>query len=447
MSDQVRGVRELLKDRVVFGWTMYDWANSAFATTIMAAVLPVYYHQVAAANLPSEDAVAYWAYTAGVALILVALLSPVMGAIADVRPRKKAFLTAFALMGIAGTALLYFVGTGDWLKASIFYIIGNVGFAAANVFYDALLPYISRSPREMDMISTLGYAMGYLGGGLLLAVNLAMILLAPEDMTQWMTRLAFLSVALWWLVFTIPLWKWVPEPRSAAHNPSPEGNPVVQGFRQLWKTFTQLRQFPEALKFLLAFWLYTDGIGTIIKMATIYGASIGIGQTDLIGTLLMVQFVGIPFSILFGRLAARIGVKRGLYLALLGYVLISIGGYFMTKAWHFWALGFAVATVQGGSQALSRSLFGRLIPESLTAEFFSFFSVSAKFAGIAGPFLFGYVTQVFENSRLGIFALILFFVGGLVLLIPVNVERGRQQALAYDRQAAAATPAPGTVSP
>lgn len=445
MDHQIRGVRELLRDRVVLGWTMYDWANSAFATTIMAAILPVYYHQVAAANLPSDDAVAYWAYTAGVALVLVALLSPIMGAIADVRPRKKAFLTGFALMGIAGTALLYFVGTGDWLQASLFYIIGNVGFAAANVFYDALLPHISRSPREMDMISTLGYAMGYLGGGLLLAVNLAMILLAPEGMTQWMTRLAFLSVALWWLVFTIPLWKWVPEPRSS-HSPHPPGgNPVVQGFKQLWQTFTQLRQFPEALKFLLAFWLYTDGIGTIIKMATIYGASIGIGQTDLIGTLLMVQFVGIPFSILFGRLAARMGVKRGLYLALLGYVLISIGGYFMSEAWHFWALGFAVATVQGGSQALSRSLFGRLIPESLTAEFFSFFSVSAKFAGIAGPFLFGYVTQAFANSRLGIFALILFFVGGLVLLIPVNVERGRQQALAYDRQIADTAPVRGTV--
>ncbi len=430
MSDAVRSIRELLRDKAVFGWTMYDWANSAFATTIMAAVLPVYYHKVAAATLSEADAVAYWAYTAGVALVLVALLSPIMGAIADLRPRKKKFLTFFALMGMTGTALLYFVTTGDWLKASIFYIIGNVGFAAANVFYDALLPHISRNPKEMDMISSLGYAMGYLGGGILLAINLAMIMLAPEDMQGLMTRLAFLSVALWWLVFTIPLWKWVPEPRTVVK--AQGGNPVVMGFKQLWHTFMHLRQFREALKFLLAFWLYTDGIGTIIKMATIYGSSIGIGQTHLIGTLLLVQFVGIPFAVLFGRLANRIGVKRGIYLALFGYVLISIGGYFMSKPWHFWALGLAVAMVQGGSQALSRSLFGRLIPQSLTAEFYSFFSVSAKFAGIAGPFIFGYMTQVFQNSRLSILAVVFFFISGILLLIPVNVEKGMTEAQSYD---------------
>ncbi len=430
MSDAVRSIRELLRDKAVFGWTMYDWANSAFATTIMAAVLPVYYHKVAASTLSEADAVAYWAYTAGIALIIVALLSPIMGAIADLRPRKKKFLTFFALLGIAGTALLYFVSTGDWLKASLFYIIGNVGFAMANVFYDALLPHISRNPGEMDMISSLGYAMGYLGGGLLLAVNLAMIMMAPEGQTGLMTRLAFLSVALWWLVFTIPLWKWVPEPQTGVKTYT--GNPVVQGFKQLWETFTHLRQFREALKFLLAFWLYTDGIGTIIKMATIYGSSIGIGETHLIGTLLMVQFVGIPFSVLFGRLANRIGVKRGIYLALIGYLFISLLGYYMSKPWHFWALGFAVAIVQGGSQALSRSLFGRLIPKSLTAEFFGFFSVSAKFAGIAGPFLFGYATQVFQNSRMGILAVIFFFVGGILLLIPVNVDKGMAAAQEYD---------------
>ncbi len=430
LEDRVRSVRELLQDKTVFGWTMYDWANSAFATTIMAAILPVYYHKVAAATLPSTKGVAYWAYTAGIALALVAFLTPVLGAIADLKARKKTFLTLFALLGITGTALLYFVQTGDWLKASLFYILGNVGFAAANVFYDALLPHIARNPKEMDVISGLGYAMGYLGGGLLLAINLAMIMLAPKEMQGLMTRLAFVSVAVWWLVFTIPLWKWVPEPPPAKKQA--EGNPVVLGFRQLWHTFRNLRRFREALKFLLAFWLYTDGIGTIIKMATIYGSEIGIGQTHLIGTLLLVQFVGIPFAVLFGKLANRIGVKRGLYLALFGYVLISIGGYFMSKPWHFWALGMAVATVQGGSQALSRSLFGRLIPESLTAEFYSFFSVSAKFAGIAGPFLFGYLIDVFDQARIAILALVVFFVGGILLLIPVDLEKGRAEAQAYD---------------
>ncbi len=411
------------KRKAQWGWVMYDWANSAFATTIMAAVLPVYYHKVAAANLPGYKATAYWGYTATIALLIVALISPVLGAIADQSRGKKRFLTVFALLGILGTALLYGVRTGDWLKASVFFIIGNVGFAAANVFYDALLPHIADED-EVDFVSTWGYAMGYLGGGLLLAVNLAMIMLAPEDKVGLMTRLSFLSVAVWWLVFTIPLWKWVPEPPGRPQVGRAVGNPIRAGFVQLAETFRHLRRYEEAFKFLIAFWLYNDGISTIIKMATIYGAEIGIGQTDLIGTLLMVQFLGIPFSFLFGYLARRIGVKNGIYITLVVYTLIAIGGYFMSKAVHFWLLGAAVATVQGGSQALSRSLFSRLIPKSKSAEFFGFFSVSAKFAGIVGPLLFGVVSQWAHSSRLSIVSLIVFFIAGMALLARVDVQKG-----------------------
>ncbi len=411
------------KRKAQWGWVMYDWANSAFATTIMAAVLPVYYHKVAAANLPGYKATAYWGYTATIALLLVALISPVLGAIADQSRGKKRFLTGFALLGILGTALLYGVRTGDWLKASVFFIIGNVGFAAANVFYDALLPHIADED-EVDFVSTWGYAMGYLGGGLLLAVNLAMIMLAPEEKVGLMTRLSFLSVAVWWLVFTIPLWKWVPEPPGRPLVGRTLGNPIRAGFVQLAETFRHLRRYEEAFKFLIAFWLYNDGISTIIKMATIYGAEIGIGQTDLIGTLLMVQFLGIPFSFLFGYLARRIGVKNGIYITLVVYTLIAIGGYFMSKAIHFWLLGAAVATVQGGSQALSRSLFSRLIPKSKSAEFFGFFSVSAKFAGIVGPLLFGVVSQWAHSSRLSIVSLIIFFIAGMALLARVDVQKG-----------------------
>jgi len=423
------------KRKAIFGWVMYDWANSAFATTIMAAVLPVYYHKIATGGgLTGTKATAYWAYTAFVALLIVAVLSPILGAIADQRGGKKRFLTVFALLGILGTALLYFVYTGDWLKASLFYILGNVGFAGANVFYDSLLPHIATED-EVDLVSTWGYAAGYLGGGLLLAVNLAMIMLAPEGQAGFMTRLSFLTVAVWWLLFTIPLWKWVPEPPHVTR-PELEGiNPVVAGFRQLAETFAHIRHYRELFKFLIAFWLYNDGISTIIKMATIYGAEIGIGDTDLIGTLLMVQFVGIPFSIAFGYLAKRIGAKRGIYLAILVYILISVGGYFMSQGWHFWLLGAAVAMVQGGSQALSRSLFSRLTPRSKSSEFFGFFSVSAKFAGLVGPLLFGVLSDQFENSRLSILALVVFFVAGAWVLSKVDVEKGIAAARADDAAA------------
>ncbi len=417
--------------KAIWGWVMYDWANSAFATTVMVAVLPVYYHAIASPVLGDARTTAYWGYTASIALLIVALLTPVLGAIADQKGRKKHFLTAFALLGMFGTALLYFVYTGDWLKASLFYIIGNVGFAAANVFYDALLPHVARED-EVDVVSTLGYAMGYLGGGILLAINLAMIMLAPEEQKGLMTRLALLSVAVWWFVFTIPLWKWVPEP-PARPNPKWAGlNPVVAGFRQLAETFREIRKFSELLKFLIAFWFYNDGISTIIKMATIYGSEIGLKETDLIGTILMVQFVGIPFSLLFGYLAKRVGVKRGLYLAISVYILITMGAYFMREAWHFWLLGFGVAMVQGGSQALSRSLYSRLIPKSKSAEFFAFFSVSAKFAGIAGPAVVGVITQAMGSGRNGILAVILFFVVGLALLPWVDVEKGSAVARAED---------------
>ncbi|HID84376.1 MAG TPA: MFS transporter [Anaerolineales bacterium] len=418
---------QLLKRKEVFGWTMYDWGNSAFATIIMAAVLPVYYSKVAGSTLPGNTATVYWAYTTSIALLIVALISPVLGAMADFSGAKKRYLTGFALFGILGTALLYGVYSGDWLKASIFYIIGNVGFAGANVFYDGLLPHVA-AENERDMVSAAGYALGYLGGGLLLAVSLGLIMTAPDEKMGFFTRLSFLMTAIWWLVFTIPLWVWVPEPVRRVLKREAGMNPVQAGFSRLAHTFRKVQRYDELWKFLLAFWLYNDGIGTIIKMATIYGAEIGIGSTDLIGTLLLVQFVGIPFSFFFGWLAGKIGTKRAIYITLAVYTLISIGGYFMSAAWHFWLLGLAVATVQGGSQALSRSLFSQMVPKSQSAEFFGFFSVSSKFAGIFGPLLFGLVGQLMGSSRLSIVSIILFFILGGYILTKVDVEAGMQVA-------------------
>jgi UMF1 family MFS transporter len=298
-----------------------------------------------------------------------------------------------------------------------------LGFAGSLVFYDSLLPHIAR-PEEVDMVSSRGYAIGYLGGGILLAVNLAMIQLAPSETRAMMTRLSFLTVALWWFVFTIPLRRIVPEPPRRIAAGEAGRSPILVSFTRLAHTFREITRFRDLFIFLVAFWFYNDGIGTIIKMATIYGAEIGISQGTLIGTLLLVQFIGIPFAFLFGWLARKIGAKRSIYISLLVYTAIAIAGYFLQKEWQFWALGIAVATVQGGSQALSRSLFSRLVPRSKSAEFFGFFSVSEKFAGIVGPFVFAVVGQLMGSSRLSIVSLVIFFIIGAVLLSRVNEAEG-----------------------
>lgn len=425
--------------KIVNAWCMYDWANSAFATTIMAAVLPPFYSTVAGATLPGNLATVYWAYTTSIALLIGAVMAPILGAIADFAGIKKRLLAIFAGIGILFTGLLYLVSTGDWLKASIFVILAEIGFGGSIIFYDSLLPHVAR-PQDIDQVSTRGYAMGYLGGGLLLAVNLAMIMF-PKIFglpnTEMAIRVSFLTVAVWWAVFSIPLFRHVPEP-PASGDKSLGINPVAGGFRRLAQTFHDIRRYRELTKFLVAFWLYNDGIGTIIKMATIYGAEIGIGTTDLVGALLLTQFVGVPFSILFGRLARKLGAKSSIFLALGVYTLISIAGYFMSTAWHFWVLAGAVGLVQGGSQALSRSLFGTMVPKTKTAEFFGFYDISSKIAGIAGPFLFGVVGQLTGSSRLSIISLIVFFIGGMLLLTTVNVEEGQRAAREVELAAAVA---------
>jgi UMF1 family MFS transporter len=414
---------EIAHKRAIRAWTMYDWANSTFATTIAAAVLPVYYSTVASKNLQPHEATSNWAFTTTIALVLVALLGPILGAMADFSGAKKRFMSIFVVVGVTGTALLYLVKSGDWFMASVFYIIGSIGFAGANVFYDSLLPHIAHED-EIDQVSSRGYAMGYAGGGILLAVNLVMIMFSPDHLTELMTRLSFLTVSIWWLVFTIPLWRNVKEPPRRILASEKGFNPVKASFSRLSNTFKEIKKYKELTKFIVAFWLYNNGIGTIIFMATIYGTELGFSSTTTIGTLLMVQFVAIPFAFLFGWLAKKIGTKRSILLSLLIYTLIAIGGYFLYKEIHFWLLGFAVATVQGGSQALSRSLFGRMMPKSKSAEFYSFFSVSEKIAGTVGPLLFGVVSRLMGGSRLSIVSLIIFFILGGLLLWQVKEKDG-----------------------
>ncbi|MFN2291498.1 MAG: MFS transporter [Anaerolineae bacterium] len=420
--------------KIINSWAMYDWANSAFATTIMAAMFPPFYRSLAVnAGLGEADATAAWAYTTSLSLLFVALLAPVLGAISDHTGGKKKFIAFFAVLGVIGTGLFAFLGDTSYLWASVLFMIGDVGFAGANIFYESLLPHIAQKG-DIDQVSTRGYAMGYLGGGILLIVNVLWYMnpdLFFMPSTGFALRAAFFSVAVWWAVFSIPLFRNVPEP-PVVRIEREEVNFVRAGFSRLGHTFGQLRRYKQLLIFLIAFWIYNDGIGTIIKMATAYGDEIGIGLTDMTLALIITQFVGIPFSFGFGWLARRLGTKRSILLGLGVYVLISIAGYFMQTAIHFYILAFMVGTVQGGSQALSRSLYGTMVPKSQSAEFFGFFSTSSKFAGIIGPLIFGVVSQITGASRLSILSVIAFFIIGGFLLIFVDEQEGRRVAVEED---------------
>lgn len=642
--------------RAITAWCMYDWANSAFATTILAAVLPVYYSQVAGATLPSEAvATAYWSIGLSASLLLVAILSPILGTVSDITRAKKRFLSIFTTVGVIGTGLLVLVDTGDWLLASILFVLGRIGFTGAYTFYDALLPHVAR-PEEQDSVSARGYAFGYLGGGLLLAVNVVMIQFLPGT---WGARLSFLSVAVWWAVFSIPILAVVREPPSAHVRLEAGMSVVTATFQRLWGTLKDVRRYRELFKYLVAFLIYNDGIGTIIGVAAIYGAELGFGSTQLILALLLVQFVGIPFSLVFGRLpspkekrrplflafvlfnlvmlplvgvigarvlpssitgsppapyaatpghagegllaaddaalsysgswerrvvpAAEIGAdadvlylvstaagarydlpfngqkveltystgpdhgiwavemdgqpfyearadepltidayndtvrygvttavlaaapgehtlslvntgekdarsqgtvlslaqvevlpplregnlgvvlgiivglevvgvllalllgralfsrlaesldtKRSIILALVLYAVIAIWGFFLDSVLEFWMLAWMVAIVQGGSQALSRSLYAAMSPAAKSGEFFGLFGIMEKFSSILGPILFAAAVAIFDSSRPAVLSLIVLFFVGIYLLTRVNVAEGRRVAQEED---------------
>jgi UMF1 family MFS transporter len=412
-------------------WAMYDWANSAFQTTIIAGVFPIYYSRVAAVGL--DDAVAqsrfYWAST--FAIVVMALVAPVLGALADAKPIKKTLLGIFVAIGVAACLGMWWVQEGDWTLALTLFVVGNIAVAGSIVFYESLLPFLT-TPENIDKVSTAGYAIGYIGGGSLLAINLLMIQqpgwfgLADAGVA---TRLSLVSVGVWWLAFSIPLFKRVAEPRI--ERPSQESTvmgSLGEAFRQLGHTFRALKQHRQALLMLGAFFLYNDGIQTIIRVATYYGADIGIDTNSLIAALLLVQFIGVPCTFLFGMLASRIGAKRGVFIGLTVYVFITIFAYRMTTAAEFFVLAITVGVVQGGTQALSRSLFASMVPKSKASEFFAFFGVFERYAGILGPALFA-VLAGSGSSRTGIISMLVFFLSGMALLWAVDVKRGQEEAL------------------
>ena len=410
--------------RVIDSWALYHWADNAFSTTVMAAILPVYYSKVAASTLPANTATAYWGYTSAVAVIISALLAPILGALANIYGLRKRILLAFAALGIFATAFLYFVKTGDWLMASAIFIVSNIGFALADVMHDSLLPHVAR-PGDIDRVSSRGFALGYVGGALLLALNVAAIKYMSDK--ELATRLSFLSVSVWWAAFTIPLILNVREP-GQSHGVRKGESPLLAGYRLLSDTYANIKRYRQLMLFLGAFLVYNDGIGTIIRMAAIYGAELGLGRNTLIGALLMTLVIGAPFSIVFGRLAGYIGTKKCIYICLVVYTLISAGGYFISKPIDFWILAFMVGTVQGGAQALSRSLYGSMIPKSKTAEFFGFYGMSSRVGGFAGPLVFAVVGQITGDSRFGIISIVIFFIAGAVLLTRVDVEEGERLA-------------------
>ena len=412
-------------------WCLYDWANSVFATSVVAAILPVYFARTASHSMPAHEATAIWGYASAVALAITAVLSPIVGALADQSRRRKPVLLTCVLLGCAGTLALALTPAGQWSGLLASFGVAFIAFATGNVLYDSLLPAVAEAD-EMHAVSARGFAWGYIGGGVLLAFHLAIISM-PERFglgsAANATRVAFASVAVWWFAFSLPMFRRVPEP-EAERSGVPARQLPAAVFRQLGGTLRGLRSQPDLLRFLIAFWLYSDGIGTIIKMATIYGVEVGLKDADLMGALLMVQIVAAPTSIAFGRLARPLGARGAVMVGIVGYAGISVFAYFLKSAWQFWALAALVAMFQGGTQALSRSMFASLVPREKSGEMFGFYSVSEKLAGVAGPVLFGLVTQATHGGRLATLTLLPLFLGGAWLLSTVDLERGRRAALA-----------------
>jgi MFS transporter, UMF1 family len=412
-------------------WAMYDWANSAVQTTIIAAIFPIYFQKVAAADLPGPVATSRFAWATTGSILIVAIIAPLLGAMADYAAMKKKLLAVFLAIGAASTAAMWFIMRGDWLFALVLFVITNVGVAGSIVFYESLLPHLVGED-ELDRVSSAGYAVGYIGGGTLLAINVLMMskpewFFLPDRGTA--VRASLASVAVWWVVFSIPLFRQVPEPqRRIERDERPSANAFVTGARRLLETFHELRRYRQAFFLLLAFLLYNDGIQTIIRMATIYGTEIGLDDNAMIIALLITQFIGVPFAFLFGMLAQRIGAKTAVFGGLAVYSVITVLGYFMTTSTHFFALAIMVGMVQGGTQALSRSLFASMIPKHKSSEFFAFFGVFERYAGVLGPALFAWIVAQSGTSRNAILSVLAFFVIGALLPTRVNVQEGRRAA-------------------
>ncbi len=423
-----------MNKKSIWSWALYDWANSAFATTVMAGFFPLFFNAYwADPNNPAESTF-YLGIANSMYAIIVALLAPLFGAIADRGNARKKFLIFFAFLGAVFTASLWVVSQGNWLLAIIVYIGASIGFSSGNIFYDSLL--LTVAPRDkLNMVSSLGFSMGYIGGGILFALNVLMFLNPeffgiPDQSVA--VKISFLSVAVWWILFTIPLILYVREPM--ANNSITIRRAIPLGFHQLRNTLHQLKHFKIVSLFLLAYWFYIDGVDTIVKMAVDYGLSIGFKSSTLMTALLIVQFIAFPAALIYNWVAIKIGTKEAIMTSIVAYIFITILGYFMHSETSFYILAILIGLFQGGIQALSRSLYSRIIPKSQAAEFFGFFNMLGKFAAVIGPLLIGSVTFISGNARLGILSILFLFIFGAFLLMLVDFKEGERLAKEFDQE-------------
>lgn len=417
--------------RPVFAWALYDWANSAFATTVMAGFFPVFFKQFWNAGVPATESTFRLGMTSGVASLLVALLAPALGAIADRSGSRLRLLMLFTVLGAAATASLGLVGQGHWWQAALSFLLASLGFWGGIVFNDSLLLHVAE-PAEFDLVSGFGYSLGYLGGGVLFTVNVLMTLhphwfgLADAAAA---VRWSFVSVGLWWLLFSIPCWLYVRE-RKAARADVPMRTAIRLGFAELRDTLHHVRRYKPLLWFLAAYVLYIDGVNTVIKMAVDYGLSLGFEQSHLIKALLLTQFVAFPAALAFGWLGARIGATRAIFIALAVYAAATCYAYFLSDVGQFYRLAVVIGLVQGGVQSLSRSYYGRLVPQDKSSEFFGFYNMMGKAAAVLGPVLVGVTAAATGDPRLGMLSLLVLFVAGAALLVVAARSEAAQSTTA-----------------
>ena len=404
-------------NKEVLSWAFYDWANSAFATTVMAGFFPIFFKSYWAGELSGPESSAWLGTANSISGLAIVCIAPFLGALADITNKKKLFLGLFAFLGIITTGSLFFIAQGMWLTAMSVYIFACIGFSGGNVFYDSLLINVS-STENRNRVSALGYSLGYLGGGFLFVLNVAMYQ-SPEffglkSITE-AVLFSFLSVSVWWGFFSIPILKYVKE-NSSDKIEIKITNLITQSFQRVLSTFKDIRKYKTLSLFLLAYWLYMDGVDTIVRMALAYGADIGLEASDMILALIITQFVGFPATILYGILGDRFGLKLMLSIGIIGYIFVTIFSIFITNISGFYFLAFTIGLFQGGVQSISRTIFSQLIPAEKSAEFFGFYNLVGKSAVVLGPILVGWVAYTFDNPDYGILSLLLLFIPGLLIL-------------------------------
>ena len=412
--------------RTIYSWALYDWANSAYATTVMAGFFPLFFKSYYSADVAATTSTAHLGFASSISSLIIVLIAPLLGSIADVHSLKKRYLFLFAYLGILMSAMLSLVGVGEWQAALFLYILGNIGFMGSNIFYDGLLQSVS-TKKNVDFVSGLGFSLGYLGGGVLFSINVWMFqdfaFFGFENQAA-AIKASFVSVALWWALFSTPLLLFVKEEKSRHVSTTTK---LKGGYLRLKKTFSKIRQLRHLSLFLVAYWLYIDGVDTIIRMAVDYGMALGFDSSNLILALLLVQFVGFPATLAFTHISIYLSTKGAIFLALFIYLLIIILAVSMKEVYQFYILAVMIALVQGGIQALSRSYYSRMIPKEYAAELFGFYNFVGKFAAIFGPLLIAVVALLSQNSRVSIASISILFIAGGVLLYFVDEKKGEKE--------------------